>query len=165
VGAVLVVALMIAPAAAALLLTDRLSRMLLYASLIAVASSVSGFFLARALDAGIAGAMAAMTGLSFLLAFLFSPKRGLVIRAAAKRRMRRDFDATMLTVHLAHHERTPGMEAECRVDHLTDHIDWTEATARATVEKALAGGLVERNGEILSLTERGRVKARAVIER
>ncbi|MFA6505674.1 MAG: hypothetical protein WCT14_06240 [Treponemataceae bacterium] len=83
--------------------------------------------------------IAAMAGLAFLLALLFSPKYGLVIRAAAKRRMRLDFDTTMITVHLFHHERT--------------------------VEKSLSGGLVERSGELLTLTERGREKARAVIER
>lgn len=165
VGAILVVALMIAPAAAALLLTDRLSRMLIYAALIAVASSIAGFFLARALDAGIAGAMAAMTGLAFLLALLFSPKRGLVVRAAARHRMRRDFDLMMLTVHLLHHEKTPGMEAECRTDHLTGHINWTEEVALETVEKAVSGGLVQRQGELLRLTEKGREKARSVIER
>lgn len=165
VGAILVVALMIAPAAAALLLTDRLSLMLLYASLIAIVSSITGFFLARALDAGIAGAMATMTGFSFLLALLFSPKHGLVIRAALKRRMRRDFDTTMLVVHLLNHEGTAESKEECRQDHLTDHVNWTEVVAHAAVEKALSVGLIKRSGELLCLTERGRNKARSVIER
>ncbi|HEY9593883.1 MAG TPA: metal ABC transporter permease, partial [Spirochaetia bacterium] len=164
VGAILVVALMIAPASAALLLTDRLSRMLLYASLIAIVSSVAGFFLALFLDAGIAGAMATMTGLAFLLAFLFAPKRGMLVRAFVRRRMRRELDVTMLVVHLLHHEETPGAETECMAGHLTEHIDWKEETARVVVEKAVAAGLIERHGDILSLKERGRDRARATIE-
>lgn len=163
VGAVLVVALMIAPAATALLLTDRLSRMIIFASLTAIASSISGFFLARALDAGIAGAMATMTGFFFVLAFLFSPKSGLVTRFRARRRMKKEFDVLMLAVHLLNHEGTEGMEAECCEDHLTDHINWTPAVARATVEKSLANGMVVRRNKLLRLTEEGRAKARAIL--
>src|SRR5919107_1892374 len=70
VGSVLVVAFMIAPPAAAYLLTDRLSRMLIYSALIGVFSAISGYWLAHPLDASIAGSMATMTGISFLLAYL-----------------------------------------------------------------------------------------------
>ncbi|GAB1484534.1 metal ABC transporter permease [Treponema sp.] len=163
VGAVLVVALMIAPAATALLLTDRLSHMIILAALIAIASSILGFFLARALDAGIAGAMASMTGFAFVLAFFFSPKSGLVTHARIRARMKKEFDVLMLAVHILHHEGTDGMEAECSEDHLTDHINWTAAVAKATVEKSLVSGMVERRGSLLRLTEQGRAKARTVL--
>lgn len=61
-GSVLVVAFMIAPPAAAYMLTDRLSRMLLYSACIGIISAVSGYWLAHGLDASIAGSMATMTG-------------------------------------------------------------------------------------------------------
>jgi manganese/zinc/iron transport system permease protein len=67
-GTVLVVALMIAPPAAAYLLTDRLPRMLALSVAIAILAAVTGFALARVLDASIAGSMATMTGVAFLLA-------------------------------------------------------------------------------------------------
>ncbi len=69
VGAILVVALLIAPPAAAYLLTDSLKRMLLYSALIGVVCSVSGYYLARAIDGSIAGAMATSAGLVFGLSF------------------------------------------------------------------------------------------------
>ncbi|BAM00709.1 MAG: metal ABC transporter permease [Caldilinea sp.] len=80
VGSVLVVAFMIAPPAAAYLLADRLSRMLVYAAAIGVFSAVSGYWLAYALDASIAGSMATMAGASFLASYLFAPARGLLAR-------------------------------------------------------------------------------------
>src|SRR5690606_29479681 len=100
VGSVLVVALMIAPPAAAYLLTDKLSRMLGLSALIGVVSAISGFWLARWLDANIAGSMATMTGFIFLLIFLFAPERGMVALALRRQRQRWTFAATALTIHL-----------------------------------------------------------------
>src|SRR5918996_6108481 len=78
VGSILIVAFMIAPPAAAYLLTNRLSRMLIYSALIGMFSAISGYWLAHFLDASIAGAMATMTGISFFSAYLLAPQRGLI---------------------------------------------------------------------------------------
>ncbi len=80
VGAILVVALLIAPAATAYLLTDDFRRMLLIACVVGVAVSVSGYYLAVWLDGSIAGAMATMAGLLFVAALLFSPRHGVMGR-------------------------------------------------------------------------------------
>lgn len=80
VGAILVVALLIAPAATAYLLTDNLKWMLLIASAVGVASSVTGYFLAVSLDSSIAGAIASMTGVYFTLALVFSPTHGIIFK-------------------------------------------------------------------------------------
>lgn len=80
VGVILVIAMMIAPAAAAYLLTDSLGWMLLNAVGIGCLSSVSGYFFAVWLDCSIAGAMGTASGVFFLLAFLFSPSHGVIHR-------------------------------------------------------------------------------------
>ncbi|HWI65729.1 MAG TPA: metal ABC transporter permease [Symbiobacteriaceae bacterium] len=89
VGAILVVAMMIVPAATAYLLTERLGMMLVLAVLQGVVSSVLGYFLARWLDSSIAAAMTTVSGALFALAFLFAPRTGLVAKALALRSMRR----------------------------------------------------------------------------
>ncbi|MFA0963692.1 metal ABC transporter permease [Roseivirga sp. BDSF3-8] len=86
VGAILVVAFLIAPAATAYLLTDNFRTMLWIAAGVGVAISVSGYYLAVWLNGSIAGAMASAAGLLFMLAFLFSPSHGVVFR---QRRMRK----------------------------------------------------------------------------
>lgn len=80
VGAILVVALLIAPAATAYLLTDHLKWMLIIASLTGVISSITGYYLAVWVDSSIAGAIATMAGVFFGVALLFSPTHGVLFR-------------------------------------------------------------------------------------
>lgn len=89
VGAILAVALMIVPAATAYLLTERLPWMLALSVLIGALSAVSGYFVAFALDASVAGAMASMTGVFFGLTVLFSPSRGILTALYRRQRQRR----------------------------------------------------------------------------
>lgn len=80
VGAILVVALLIAPAATAYLLTDNLKWMLAIACIAGVASSVTGYYIAVWLDGSIAGAIAMMAGVIFIIAMLFSPTHGILTK-------------------------------------------------------------------------------------
>lgn len=78
VGAILVVAMLITPAAAAYLWTDKLIVMLLLSGSFGVLAAVVGYWIATWLDTSISGSMAFATGLIFLISFLLSPKHGLV---------------------------------------------------------------------------------------
>lgn len=69
VGAILVVAFMVGPALTARLLTGRVQTMLPLSALVAAANALLGYRLAVWLDVSIAGSMAAVTGLVFLLIF------------------------------------------------------------------------------------------------
>jgi manganese/zinc/iron transport system permease protein len=80
VGAILVVALLIAPAATAYLLTDNFKWMLVLACLTGVIASVSGYYFAVWLDGSIAGAIAAMSGVIFGLTMIFSPAHGVLFK-------------------------------------------------------------------------------------
>jgi manganese/zinc/iron transport system permease protein len=80
VGAILVVALLIAPAASAYLITDNFKWMLIIASFIGILSSIGGYYLAVWLDGSIAGAVAALTGVFFGLSLFFSPAHGLLFK-------------------------------------------------------------------------------------
>ncbi|QDX93240.1 metal ABC transporter permease [Brevibacillus laterosporus] len=85
VGAILVVAMLVVPGATAYLLTDRLPVMLGLSMLIGVLCSVFGYVLATWLDSSIAGAMTVIAGLLFALAFVFSPRYGLISKLLARR--------------------------------------------------------------------------------
>ncbi|WP_409342179.1 metal ABC transporter permease [Paenibacillus sp. MBLB4367] len=86
VGAILVVGMLVVPAATAYLLTDKLGRMIAYSIVIGVICSTAGYYAAVLLDASIAGCMISVAGALFVLAFLFSPSHGVVWK---KRRQRR----------------------------------------------------------------------------
>ncbi|WP_158633751.1 metal ABC transporter permease [Tautonia sociabilis] len=81
VGSILVVAMLIVPAATAHLLTDRLPRMLLVASAVAVLSAAVGYRLAVLWNTSVAGMMAVVSGGLFASAVVGSPRHGLLGRA------------------------------------------------------------------------------------
>jgi manganese/zinc/iron transport system permease protein len=165
VGAILVVALMIAPPATAYLLTDRLSVMLVLSAGLGAVAAVAGYWVAHWLDASIAGTMASVTGVLFGLAFLLAPERGLVAVARRRERQRWEFAQAMLAIHLLNHEGRPEAAEENRVDHLDDHLRWQREFALRVVRRAERRGLVLERGGALALTERGRALARAAIAR
>jgi len=72
VGAILVVALLIAPAAAAYLLTENLKKMLVLAATFGVLSSILGYYVAKWLDGSIAGAISTVAGVVFVVALVVS---------------------------------------------------------------------------------------------
>lgn len=165
VGSILVVGLMITPPAAAYLLTDRLSRMLLYSAVLAAAGAIGGFWLAWFLDANIAGSIATVLGVLFLGVLLLAPDRGLVALWARRGRQRWEFAQTALAIHLLNHENTPDSAIESRVDHLYHHLRWEPEFAADVVARAERGGLVLRSNGDLALTPGGRERARAALVR
>ncbi len=87
VGSILVIAMLIVPAAAAHLLTDRLSIMLIISLVIASLSALLGHIGAITLpaligfrDTSTAGMMAVATGAIFVAVFLFAPQYGIASR-------------------------------------------------------------------------------------
>lgn len=159
VGSILVIALMIAPPAAAYLLTDDLARMIGLSAAIGMASAITGYWLSYLLDASIAGCMATMTGVAFAAAFFCAPERGIVATMRRRARQRIEFAQMMLAIHLAQHEGAPDAEVESRVDHLYEHLRWDPDFAGRVVRESERQGLVERIGERLCLTDRGRTFA------
>lgn len=159
VGAVLVVALIIAPPATAYLLTDRLSIMLLISSVIGLLSAISGFWIAMWLDVSIAGSMATMTGVFFLIVFLIAPDRGMVSLIRRRSRQRWDFSLKMLAIHILNHENSPSESEECHADRIDDHLKWDRDFVSRLVRYAEKSGVVKLEDRILCLTSDGRALA------
>lgn len=164
VGSVLVVALMIAPPAAAYLLTDRLPVMIGLSVGLGVVSSLAGYWTSYLFDVSIAGSMATMTGVMFGAVFLFAPERGLLALARRRRRQRWEFAQTMLAIHLMNHEDSAEADRENRESHLHGHLRWNADFAQRVVRRAEGSGWLDRtDGDTLRLTDRGRVAAREAI--
>ncbi|MCE4050785.1 MULTISPECIES: metal ABC transporter permease [Bacillaceae] len=87
VGAILVVGMIIIPAAAAYLLTDKLSAMIIWSVMISILSSVIGYYFAYLTDTSISGMMVSVAGVIFALALLFSPTHGVVMKKWKRERM------------------------------------------------------------------------------
>jgi len=160
VGAILVVAFLVVPAATAYLLAERLHRMLVLSVLVGVLSALVGYWIASIFDVAISGMMAVAAGGFFLLALLLSPSHGLVAGLLRRRAERRAFSRTLLL------SRLEGLGGRAKQGELAGALGWEGAALERAVEDALRGGLLGRPvPDELALTERGRRSSRDVSER
>ena len=89
VGAILVVTMLIVPAATARMLTDRLLPMVAVTLVVGWVAAIGGYETALELDASIAGAMGMVAAGCFAAALLIAPRYGLLARVLQRRRARR----------------------------------------------------------------------------
>lgn len=161
VGSILVVAMLVVPAATAALLTERLWSMVLWAVLLGAVSAVFGYLAAAALNTNVAGMTAVVAGLQFGGAVFLAPRQGLLskwlrqwslaVRIAAEDVIGRLFRAEEKQV--ASHE-----SAQVRATTPRDAlIAWL---ARFQLARR---GYVQRTGEQLVLTHAGRAAARRIV--
>jgi manganese/zinc/iron transport system permease protein len=152
VGAILVVALMIAPAATAYLLTDNLKRMLGLSVVFAVFSAIAGYWLAHWLDASISGSMTTILGLVFLIVYLFAPKRGLI--SVLYRNKQQQIEVSLLTflLHLNNHQEV----SERHINHLNEHINWRRVKSKSVLDLALKNNMIMIEESVISLTDKGK---------
>lgn len=151
VGAILVVALMIAPAAAAYLITTDLKKMLLLAITFGVFSAISGYWFAHWLDASIAGSITTMLGLLFLIAYLFAPSKGLIAVMYREKQQRIEVSLLTFLLHLKNHDDIE----ERHVNHLNEHINWQKVRSKTVLDLAQKNNMIVIDHKIVSLTEKG----------
>ena len=88
VGIVLVVAMLVTPAAAAQLVTVRFGRLMALAVAIAIGASAIGLYLSFWLDVASGATIVLVQTAAFVLALVLSPRRGLLSRNRPSRRAR-----------------------------------------------------------------------------
>ena len=165
VGSILVIAFMIGPAATAYLLTNKLAIMLVMSAGFGVISAISGYWLARMLDSSIAGSMATMVGILFLVTFILAPERGLVAKFRREERQKWDFAKKMLVIHLLNHEHAPNYQDESKIEHMHEEMNWTTEFTTRVIHQAVQSSWVKRVDGRVDLTELGRQIAHQTMER
>jgi manganese/zinc/iron transport system permease protein len=165
VGSILVVSMLITPAATAFLLSSRLSHILLIAIALGVSSAIGGYAGALALNTSVAGMMSVVGAVLFVVAIVVSPTSGVI---------KTHYSAALLRYRI-HRDDILGMlyrwhEAGGRDRHtpLTS-LDIGGALGHSPLVK-LALWSLRRDGEIvtsregaLHLSERGLIDAAAVV--
>jgi manganese/zinc/iron transport system permease protein len=156
VGSVLVVAFMIGPPVTAYLLTDDLKRMLLLSGGIGAINGILGYQAASLLDVSIAGSMAVVTGVVFLLVFIFAPHRGLIRSLIRRRNQKLAFAKLILLFHLYNHAGSETEAAECGVDTIPGELRWDHAYTGKILRLLEQEGCVRLSCGLAKLTEEGR---------
>ena len=152
VGAILVVALMIAPAATAYLLTSDLKKMLLLSILFGVSSAIGGYWMAHWLDASISGSMTTVLGLVFLAVYLFAPRKGLIAVLYRQKQQRTEVSLLTFLLHLNNHQD----ENERHINHLNEHINWQKVRSKTVLDLALKNNMIVIENDLVALTEKGK---------
>ena len=156
VGAILVIAFFIVPAAGAYLLTDRLSRMILLSVSFGIISAVAGYLFAIAVDVSIAGSMATMAGMVFGLIWVFAPNKGLISRWKRISKQRFEIDVGIMLTHIndeikSHRKISPSS--------ISNSLGWTIEYSNKIWEFTLEKKFAKKDDEVgLSLTDSGHKK-------
>ena len=160
VGSILVIGFMVVPPVSARLLTDSLGRYLGLSILLGCAGALGGFWLAKAANGSVGGAVSLVMGAMFLVVLLASPRRGLVADWRRRRRQRMEFAVRMLVIHLFQHRGLGERTEENHAGHLEVHLGWTAEFSRRTTELAETRGLIRRvDTQWLGLTPVGERQA------
>jgi len=156
VGVILVVGLLITPAATAYLLSDRLDKMMLLAALFGVTSVVGGLYLCVWLDSSGGGAIMVFCTLQFLVVLIVAPKYGLFSRWIQLRRLiPQQTVEDVLTTILRYGKPTP----------TNDILKFVEPLKRPdrVLNIMVQDGLLTQKEQSFSLTEKGFKEAKKVL--
>lgn len=162
VGAILVVALMIVPAASAYLLTHRLLYMILLAILFGTIASIAGYWLAYFLNASIAGSMATVLGIIFFIVYLFAPQKGWISHLIKSLKQRQEVMLLSFLLHL--HNLKISEHEKKKKSYLQTHFDWNTKDAQLILNLATQNELVYLQDEYIHLTDKGREFSQIAIE-
>ncbi len=161
VGSILVVAMLVVPAAAAHLLTDRLGIMILIASLLASLSAIFGYLFALQYNTSVAGMMAVVAGGFFALALILAPRYGLLAKVLRQARLtlriaREDLLGTLYRREEANQRGEQPAATSGRPDLLTGSRPLFRKLA---LRQLLHRGLVQGRADHYELTPAGRDRA------
>jgi manganese/zinc/iron transport system permease protein len=162
VGSILVIAMLIVPAAAAHLLTDRLSTMLVISLAIAALSAILGHMGAITIpaligfrDTSTAGMMAVAAGVQFVMAFLLAPRHGILSKIMAQARLTlRVTRDDILGILYRVHELAGQQLAAVKPDDLNNALK-SKAWVRLALAQLIRNKMVQRTQKGYALTKAG----------
>ncbi|MEL6670234.1 MAG: iron chelate uptake ABC transporter family permease subunit, partial [Bacteroidota bacterium] len=162
VGVILVVAMLITPAATALLLSNRLPRVLALAGFIGLLSAILGMIVAVILNTPPGPAMALVATSIYGLAVVFAPKKGMLAKWNYRRLLRlrtAGEDVIKLTYRLPQKGQKPTQAF------LTEHLELSQSRFHRILANLRQRNLLSKTerGEPLLLTEKGEKRARQLV--
>jgi manganese/zinc/iron transport system permease protein len=168
-GNILVVAMFIVPPATAVLLTTRLSHLIVLSAGLAAASAVLGHLSALTVPAlfgfrstSTAGMMTLCSGLIFIAAALFSPQTGMIVTWIRRQRLAmRILSEDLIALLFRLEERLP--EQSVQIDTLAQGLLTSRLLTRIAVTRQKFRGYLLVAADGVCLTQNGRIAAAAVV--
>ncbi|MDZ7815870.1 MAG: iron chelate uptake ABC transporter family permease subunit [Planctomycetota bacterium] len=158
VGVILVVGLLITPAATAYLLSDRLDRMMLLAALFGVTSVVGGLYVSIWLDSAGGGAIMLFCTAQFLTVFFLAPRYGVLSNVLRRMRMVPQQAIEDVLGSLARRDELAASRSE-----IEPHVSLSGVSFSKVVRTMERDELLTAKGRTLSLTLKGAQQARGIL--
>lgn len=149
-GVILVVAMIITPAASAYLLSDRLDRMITLAAILGAVGFWIGFFIAAAVGASAGASVVVTMTTVFLICLVFSPRYGMV---ADWIRRRNTVPQEIMEDVLGAVLRKKGQSMS--ISEVLSYVENPNSKIRRAIQSLAKQGMLELDGDQVSLTEDG----------
>lgn len=164
VGVVLMAAMLITPAAAARFWTNRLSRMILLASIFGAFSGISGAFISYSAPSMPTGPwMVMVLSIIALISFFFAPGRGIVIRQWRRFSIQRQLlEENLLKAFYRIGENSGEHFSEVAVDDIRLIRNFSPSQLVKGLRKLRVNGYVQRNNGTWFLTNEGFEKGKRI---
>ena len=158
VGVILVVAMLITPASTSLLLFKRLPNVILFSAFLGLGTAIGGFFLSLVLDAPPGPLMAVLATALYVLAVIFSPTSGLLIRSIQSTREKQKIrqEDIIKCIHM-HNNRGISVDASL----VAEKLEINPFILRRAVRSLVKKGLLEASG--FELTRKGKKRGEQLI--
>lgn len=165
VGLILVVALLIIPAAAARFWTDHLTSMTVLAATIGALSGWLGSTVSALVPRLPAGAVIVISaGALFLVSMFLAPRRGVLAEVVRRWALSRKVAFQHLLRALAELEERHGGGAGLRFDDVFARRSWSPNQLQRLIRRAVGAGVLTPAGlPLLQLTDSGRAHARRIL--
>ena len=153
VGSILVVALMIGPAATAVMMTKDIKKTLILASSIGIINSILGYAFALLLDVNISGMIATMTLCVFLIVVIFEPNKGMITSVYKRRKQKQSFDFIAFIFHVYNHKN---QIAEININQIAHELNWKQDKLDKQLQFGLKEQYITVENDIIYLTDTGK---------
>ena len=171
IGSILVIAMLIVPAATAFLMTQRLGSMLIVSVIIGIISAGMGHVTAMTVpplfgfeDTTTAGMMAGVAGLIFFGVMMLGPQRGVLVRLAQQRQLsHRILREDVLGLLYRVEEQAAPAPGQMKLEQFHEVLQSGERLLRGAVRRLIREGKVQEDDGLYALAERGRAEARDMI--
>ncbi len=155
IGSILVISLMVGPAMSARLVTHQLGEMIVASVIYALVNTTLGYFASIYFDVSVAGMIATVTGVTFLITVCVAPEKGVITRIIKRREKTRLFEQELLLLHLKTHEGQEQYKIEAGKKTILEHLGWSESKFDDISKKLVINTEIEEKSGVYYLTKKG----------
>lgn len=166
VGVVLMAAILITPAAAARFWTDKVTVMILLASIFGAFSGLSGAYISYIAPAMPTGPwiVIVISTIAFI-SFFFAPQRGVIYRMLKQQTIRKTINnENVLKVFYQLGEENKNFFIPRHVEEIIRRRTYDKQKLLSILNRLMHQGYLERTGSLWSLSEEGKTKAQRVVK-